>query len=389
MPKRRLASLCALLLLYLPAQASALCARPQPAGMQIRPGLCAEVIASGLKMPRGLAVLPNGQLLVTEMVRWDATQGRVLQLSATASGWQQSVLATGFDRPHGVVQGPDGKIYVGEVGRIVRFAPGQPQQRETVATLPLRQRHPLTTFALAGNGDLYVNIGSSSDNCESASPAELAAERCPESEQDKAGVVWRYHLEQDGKVSDLGVFARGLRNSMALGVHPASGIVLQAENSRDAIHLKLQLPNDNELPHDELNLLQAGRHYGWPFCYDNQVAAPEFPAYHCRNTQPPYLLLPAHAAPLGLTWWLSPKAPPRFAGWLIVGFHGYRQHGHRLMAYPVDKQGLPKGKPLELISNWKDSKGPGGPVEIRVGGDGALYLTDDRHGQVIRLYAAQ
>jgi glucose/arabinose dehydrogenase len=174
----------------------------------------------------------------------------------------------------------------------------------------LRQRHPLTTFALAANGDLYVNIGSSSDNCETASPAEQASGRCPESEQDRAGVVWRYHIDNNGKVSDLGVFARGLRNSMALGVHPRSGIVLQAENSRDAIQLKLHLPNDNELPHDELNLLQAGKHYGWPYCYDMQVAAPEYPPMTAVKPPPPTVCLPAHAAPLGLTWWLGPNTPP-------------------------------------------------------------------------------
>jgi glucose/arabinose dehydrogenase len=62
--------------------------------------------------------------------------------------------------------------------------------------------------------------------------------------------------------------------------------------------------------HTTLNLLQAGKHYGWPYCYDMQVAAPEYPPYDCRQTTAPYRLLPAHAAPLGLTWWLGPNTPP-------------------------------------------------------------------------------
>ncbi|WP_293765989.1 PQQ-dependent sugar dehydrogenase [uncultured Aquitalea sp.] len=378
-----------LLMTALLASPLARAACPPAKGPSAKPaaGLCASVISSGLAMPRGLAVLDDGSLLVTEMVRWDAANGRLIQLKAGKDGWEKTLIATGFDRPHGVMRGPDGKIYVGEVGRIVRFALNNPTQRETVISLPIRQRHPLSTFALSPDGDLYVNVGSSSDNCDQASPAQQRAGFCPEAEGDNpVGVVRRYHIADDGKISDLGIFARGLRNSMALGVNAQSGLVLQAENSRDAIQLKLGLPNDNELPHDELNILQAGKHYGWPYCYDNRLSAPEFPAYDCRKTVAPYMLLPAHSAPLGLAWWQGELAPARFRNWLVVGYHGYRQHGHRLMAWPVDKQGLPKGKPVELLGQWKDAKGPGGPVEIRVGPDGALYLTDDRHGQVIRVY---
>lgn len=377
-----------LVALFWGAVAQSACPPANGLAAKSAPGLCATVISSGLLMPRGLAVLEDGRLLVTEMRRWDAAHGRLIQLKQGESGWEKAVVAKDFDRPHGVLRGPDGKIYVGEAGRIVRFSLEQPEKRETVINLPIRQRHPLTNFALSDSGDLFVNVGSSSDNCEQATEKEQRAGVCPEVENaDPVGVVWRYRLGTDGKVSDLGVFARGLRNSMALGVHPQSGTVLQAENSRDAIQLKLGLANDNELPHDELNVLQAGQHYGWPYCYDKRLAAPEFPAYDCRKTARPFRLLPAHAAPLGLTWWLGDRAPAQFRGWLVVGYHGYRQHGHRLVAWAVDEKGLPKGKPVELLSQWQDAKGVGGPVEVRAGADGALYLTDDRHGQVIKLYA--
>ena len=381
MTKTILSGLAAILALPLPVMAARCDGLPALAAPTAA-GLCAGIAASGLTLPRGIALLPDGSVLLTEMVRWDAPAGRLLRFTRSGKTWQKTVLARQLDRPHSVAVLPDGRILLGEVGRISLLDAAQPAQRRTVASLPLRQRHPLTSFTLAGD-TLYVNIGSSSDNCE----AQRGQALCSEAEGgNPAGSVRRYRVLADGRLQNLGVLARGLRNSMAIAVHPG-GSVLQAENSRDAQHLAAGLPNDNNLPHDELNLLQAGGHYGWPYCYDAQRNAPEFPRYACRSTRAPAMLLPAHSAPLGLAWWLGPQAPAAWRGQLVVGLHGYRQHGQRIVAYATDSQGLPQGKPRTLLGPWRGKGGPAGPVEIAQAADGALWFADDRNGQLLRLVA--
>lgn len=373
------------------AQAADLCAGLPRLEVTTPDGYCVGIVASHLSMPRGLAQLPNGDLLVTEMGGWTERKGRLTRLARSASGSVAETLASGLDRPHGVAIGPDGRIYVGEVGSVKRVAPSRPGSIESaIADLPARQRHPLTTFAFAPDGHLYINVGSSSDNCEASASDERTGALCPEARgPDAVGVVRVYRVSSTGAVSGGEVYARGLRNSVALAVHP-SGTVLQAENSRDAIHLPLGLPNDDALPHDEINVLVAGRHYGWPYCYDRGVSAPEFPRYDCAAMMRPARLLPAHAAPLGMAWWSGPKAPAAWRDWLVIAYHGYRANGHRVVAFKVDARGVPVGGSVDLITGWgrRGDRGPGAPVSVLAGQDGALYLTDDRHGQVLRFSRA-
>ncbi|NHZ90007.1 glucose dehydrogenase [Massilia sp. CCM 8733] len=365
-------------------------------------GFCAGIIGQGFKFARGVQPMLDGSVLVVDLGGWQKNQGSVWLLKPGAGGFQKTLLMKKIDRPNGIVLGPDGLVYVGAIKRVFRFDPRDPEgsSKDVIGGnsgtpgLPGIGRHPLTAMRFDAKGDLYVNVGSGSDHCEDKNgKAPDPAKPCLEASGANAlGVLRKYTMQWPaGTVKSWEVHATGLRNSMALAVHPTTQAVWQGENSRDAIQVAMKgLKNDNDLPHDELNLIEAKANYGWPYCYDNNVASPEYPDAKCAAYRAPVRLLPAHAAPLGMTFYTGDMFPAQYKNSLIVGYHGYRAHGRRLVAFLPDAQGAPLGKMIELISDWgaKPNQAPGAPVDVKQGPDGAIYVVEDHSGRVLRLQYA-
>lgn len=363
-------------------------------------GWCVGLVAQGLNYPRGIAVLPTGDLIVAEMGGWTAQRGR-LSLLRKAKQYARETLFDGLDRPHGVLIGPDAHVYVGVVGGVLRFDPANPKGTRTdviggtsrVAALPGSGMHPLTSFVFDRNGDLFVSVGSQTNNCEGEKNAPPdAAKPCPETVDANArGVIRKYTMRWPaGSVAQMEVYAAGLRNGMALAVHRASNTLLQAENARDAIQQRDARLSDQTLPHDELNVIARGKHYGWPYCYDNNRASPEYKNADCKSKTPPQLLLPPHAAPLGMAIDNEAKLSAPFTGHMLLAYHGYRQGGHRIVAYALGARGLPRGQAIDLVSGWDAVPPPntqpmGTPVDVRIAADGSVYISEDRNSTVLRL----
>ena len=137
-------------------------------------GFCVGLVAQGFDFPRGVLPLPSGDVLVVDMGGWGPKKGSLWRVTNKAGVYTKSRLLRGLDRPHGIVKSPAGLIYVASIDRVSMLEMGASTVRlvgviggdSNVASLPTSGRHPLKQLVVDRAGNLFVNIGSASDNCE-------------------------------------------------------------------------------------------------------------------------------------------------------------------------------------------------------------------------------
>jgi glucose/arabinose dehydrogenase len=409
-----LKALCIAVSIFLPAPAGALeygseyeaqgrCGPFPRVQVTTPPGFCLGIVAGpshGLIWPRSIIQVAENRFIVTDMMGWwERKRGRVLLLTIKPDGAADvSPVYTDRNLPHGLALGPDGRVYVGDDDSVWRFDPGEPGKgpETLVAGLPGKPSrggnhwHPLKQLAFDRDGNLLVNMGAPDDDCQTVPGAkEQWPYPCPYGEgPEPDAALWKLELHwPGGKPGTFAPFARGLRNTVALAVHPKSGLIFQGENASD----KWDGKSDENLPPDELNIIRQGRHYGWPYCAGFGAAVIEYRGRvkDCSAYEAPYMLLPAHAAPLGMLFYTG-RMFPELQGRLLIAFHGFRDSGHRLVAYKTDGEGKPlllNGSrnsplaPLVLAGNWTRLPGVrpmGRPLAITQANDGAVWFVDDK-----------
>jgi glucose/arabinose dehydrogenase len=331
-----------------------------PAGFRI------ERFAAALGGARGLVVDPAGVVLVSVPAR-----GRVVAVSDRAGAGPKTVIVLqDLDLPHGLAF-RRGYLYVAETNRIVRYRYNARtvtavEPTVVVSGLPRAGHHWSRSIAFGRDDKLYVAIGSSCDICEERDPRRAA--------------IVRYDADGSGEHR----FATGLRNPVGLAFHPTTGMLWTTVNERD-------WPGGGAPP-DYVTDVRPGAAYGWPRCYVQRrifLTDPTFKAPGgCDAFTLPALELAPHSAPLGMAFYTGKQFPPDYRGDLFVALHGSRA-GLAAAGYGIARirfrAGLATG--VESFSTgWRRGNDViGRPVDLAVGHDGSLFVSDDHGDRIYRV----
>ncbi len=366
-------------------------------------GYTIQAIATDLKLPRQVLVLPNGDLLIAEgrggaapkLTPKDviAAYIKAKGISHVASGNRLTLLrdadgdgvyevrkifAENLNAPYGLAL-VGNSLYVANQDALVRFEyqDGQLQANGppvTLTDLPSAINHHWTK-ALAASADgrlLFVGIGSNSNITERGMTAEV----------DRA-MVWQVDAQSGAHKR----YATGLRNPTALAAQPGSGQLWAVVNERDEI-------GPNLVP-DYLTTVREGAFYGWPYSYwgnnvDSRVH-PQDPKKVAEAIRPDYSL-GSHVAALGLAF-SNPAMGPEFAEGVFVGEHGSWNRGvpvgYKVVFVPF-RDGRPAGSPIDVVTGFRgeDGKTRGRPVGVAVDPRGALLVADDLSNTIWRVTAS-
>ena len=349
------------LLLGIAIAGSAMACDQDNAGLTVPPGFCASVFADGLGHARHLAVAPNGDVYVNTL------SGYVVALRDENGDGRAGVIRR-FGPPHQDARAGGGTgiaafgeaLYVEDAGKILRYGLRDgalvPQGNPDVVLsgLPIEGDHVAHAFAIAPDGNLFVNSASG---------------------------IWLYSARKTGQVfSSAERFATGMPDAPALAMQPG-GLLYATLQSGDPLGAEV------------FASVQAVDDFGWPDCYYDAARREYLPAAaggdggrqsECIAVKNRRIAFPPQWAPSGMTFYAGSAFPGKYRGGAFVAFRASSQSktdaGSSLLALVPFEENRAMG-PEVFATGFAGYRATGATA----GPDGALYVSDDVKGRLWKI----
>jgi glucose/arabinose dehydrogenase len=348
------------------------------------------VPTKGLVRPWALAFLPSGDILITErggrlrllhngMLDQQEIAGMPAVLHHRAFGLMDIALHPRFAENHLVYftysKPKTGETDVASAALLrARYDGGHTLSdvQDVFVSNAFTDQASMSRMVFGRDGKIYMAIGMTH-------PGKFGS---PQDAQDPAshgGKILR--LNDDGSApvdnpfaSRPGykpeIYALGIRNALGLIVHPQTGEIWDTENG--------------PFGGDEVNIIQAGKNYGWPVIsygrsYSGERTGGTGPtlAEPCApGMEQPFLFWNPSIAAAGIVIYTGERFP-QWKGHIFVG----AMRGNQLQRVTIDAKGLPQRPWESMLTELKQRI-----REVRQGPDGLLYLlTDEDSGALLKI----
>ena len=375
---------------------------PMPLNIQLPAGFnihifsqLGETLASESQaQPRMMAFDAQGRLYVAI-----ANTNKIVMLpDANKDGLAEAsvIIASHLNAPNSLAFINDNTLLIGNQDGIVisyKTANNWSVAKPFISNLP-SDGHTLKSIKIGPDGFLYVNVGSSCNVCIESEPLRAT--------------ILRYTLDgkpagsqiQDTVVASSPIWAKGLRNSQGFAWQPKTGAMFATNEGADNRSSTNNGKVNDDIPPEHLNRIDAGKHYGWPYCWgdakdglvnDQNFLAPTVD--FCKSATPPAITFTSHSTPIGITFLDKTNFPAAYKNDAIVALHGSwnrkNPSGYKLVRVKFNGE-----KPIEILdfaTGWLNmtstgqSEAWGRPVDVITGPDGALYVSDDRAATIYRI----
>lgn len=333
---------------------------------RLPPGFSMAVYANDVPKARFMRFTPKGDLLVSRPHAGDVV---LLRKDNNGDGKHDGIetVVEGLNRPQGM-DFHQGWLYIAEreqVGRI-RFNTDRANgdYQSVITGLTGDGNHWSKTLRFGPDGMLYLAQGSTCNVCIE--------------EDERRATVMRFNPDGSGGE----IFATGLRNSVGFDWAPWDNGLYATDNGRDML--------GDDFPVCELNRVEQGKFYGWPYFNDNNIPDPDMgpdPASAERQPTAPVHGFRAHNAPLGISFVDTSDWVGDFERVALAALHGSWNRsspdGYKVVSLHFTSSGIEE---RDFLSGFNQNGTIlGRPVDVLQGPDGAVYISDDYAGAIYRV----